>query len=206
MYKGIFEAHVTVENGESPLILSRFTQICQQLEIKPVLIELPQGVAPSQLMTASYHKGTLAQVKTQIFNQSKKLEEADFKVIRIKIEAMVRNQDIPITDQEVKQHSSDNYFEFHIKAILSEHNNLDDLRQLCEQHSAHLSTNAFQKLSEQKHSRFITLRFYQLGFQSALNRFNNLITSLKEQKIIMAQHQLEYTVFDSNLQLDSGWM
>jgi len=204
-YTGTFEAHITI-CAESPAILQRFQQICQQLNVKCILIELPNGVMRSQPMTASHHRGNLAQVCTEVHSLAQQIWQAGFQVNRVKIEAMVYNQDIPVTDREVALHPVTNYFEFHIKALLAKDTDLEALRQHCAAQGAHLSANAFKLNTNGQHQRFITLRLYKLGRNSAQGRFQALLTSLRGQRIVLMQPQQEYTVFDSNLELDAGWL
>ncbi len=84
---------------------------------------------------------------------------------------MVSNRDIPISDIEPQKLPKTNYFEFHIKAILSVDENLEILRKYCLQHDAHLSANAFKKLVDGKQQRFITMRAYAVGYKSAQRMF-----------------------------------
>ncbi|MEM6751631.1 MAG: hypothetical protein AAF630_01370 [Cyanobacteria bacterium P01_C01_bin.38] len=204
-YKGTFEAHITVSAGNSAL-RQKFKLICQNLNIKCVFIELPEGATRSQPMTASYHHGALKDVLQQINQIVQKIVNADLEITRIKIEAMVSNQDIPISDIEAQKLPKSNYFEFHVKAILSADENLEVLRKYCLQHKAHLSANAFKKLVDGKQQRFITMRAYAVGYQSAQKRFDNLLLHLKSKGYKLSQQQREYTVYDSNLNLDAGWI
>jgi len=203
-YRGTFEAHITVK-ADNLVLRQEFTKICQKLKVKCVFIELPKGVTRSQLMTASYHHGTLKDVVQQINQIAQNIFNAGFEITRIKIEAMVSNQDIPISDIEAQKLPQSNYFEFHVKAILSANQNLDILRKYCFQHNAHLSQNALKKLADGKQQRFITMRVYGLGYKAAQKRFDNLILLLKNKAFKLSQQQREYTVYDSNLNLDAGW-
>jgi len=71
--------------------------LCHTLGVKSLLIELPQGVSKSKPMTASYHQGTLTQMRSEVETLAFELSEANFPVTRIKIEAMATNQDIRST-------------------------------------------------------------------------------------------------------------
>ncbi len=204
-YKGTFEAHISVSAGNR-VLKEKFNQLCQHLNLKCVFIQLPLGATRFQPMTASYHHGAFKDVLQQINQIAQKIVNADFEITRIKIEAMVSNQDIPISDIEAQQLPKSNYFEFHVKAILSADENLEVLRKYCLQYNAHLSANAFKKLFNGKQQRFITMRVYGVGYKSAQQRFDNLLLHLKAKGYQLSQQQREYTVYDSNLNLDAGWM
>ncbi|MEO1427935.1 MAG: hypothetical protein AAFV71_02485 [Cyanobacteria bacterium J06633_8] len=204
-YKGTFEAHITVK-ADNLALKDKFKLVCQNLNLKCVFIELPKGVVRSQPMTASYHHGAFKDVLQEINAIAKIITKRDFEITRMKIEAMVSNRDIPISDMEAQKLSKSNYFEFHVKAILSTSENLEVLRKYCLQHDAHLSTNAFKKLADGKQMRFITMRVYGVGYKSAQTRFDNLLEFLKAKRFKLSQQQREYTVYDSNSNLDAGWI
>ncbi len=203
-YKGTFEAHITVK-ADNLAVREKFNLLCRQLGIKCVLIELSEGVTRFQPMTASYYHGTFQDVIQKINQTAQKIADAGFEVTRIKIEAMVSNQDIPISDMEAQKLPKSNYFEFHVKAILSADENLEMLRKYCLQYDAHLSANTFKKLCDGKQQRFITMRVYSTGYKSAQTRFDMLLLYLKSKGFKLSQQQREYTVYDNNLNLDVGW-
>lgn len=204
-YTGTFEAHVTIK-ADNLAVREKFNQLCQNLSLKCVVIQLPKGLIPSQPMTASYHHGALKDVLQEINAIAKIISKRDFEITRIKIEAMVSNQDVPISDMEAQKLPKSNYFEFHVKVILSADENLEILRKYCLQHDAHLSANAYKQLVDAKQQRFITMRVYGLGYKSAQKRFDNLLELLKAKGFKLSQQQREYTVYDSNLSLDAGWI
>ncbi len=204
-YIGTFEAHITVK-ADNLAVREKFNLLCQSLNVKCVVIKLPKGVTRSQPMTASYHHGALKDVLQQINAIAKIISKRNFEITRIKIEAMVSNRDIPISDIEAQKLPKSNYFEFHVKAILSADENLEVLRKYCLQHDAHLSTNALKQLVDGKQQRFITMRVYAVGYKSAQKRFDNLLVILKNKGFKLSQQQREYTVYDSNLSLDAGWI
>jgi hypothetical protein len=204
-YRGTFEAHITVK-ADKLALKEKFDLLCQNLNLKCVFIELPKGTTRSHPMTASYHHGTFKDVLQKINQIAQNIVNADFKITRIKIEAMVSNQDIPILDIEAQKLPKSNYFEFHVKAILSADQNLEVLKKYCLQHNAHLSANAFKKLVNGRQQRFITMRVYGVGYKTAQKRFDNLLGLLKAKGFKLSQQQREYTVYDSNLNLDAGWI
>ncbi|KST63868.1 hypothetical protein [Mastigocoleus testarum] len=204
-YAGTFEAHITTK-ADDLASLEKFNSLCEALKVKCVSIELPQGVTCSQPMTASYHHGSLKNVLQEVNAIAQKLANRNFEVNRIKIEAMVNNRDVPVSDIEAQRLPKSNYFEFHVKVILSADKNLEVLRRYCLQHDAHLSRNTFKRLVDGQQERFITMRIYGVGYRSAQKHFDNLLRLLKSKGFQLSQQQREYTVYDSNLSLDAGWM
>ncbi len=84
--RGTFEAHVTTTAADAAA-RERFRALCGGLGVKCVLIELPEGAARSQPMTASYHHGDLAGVLAEAAALTGKVRAAGFEVIRLKLEA-----------------------------------------------------------------------------------------------------------------------
>ena len=156
-------------------------------------------------MTASIHRGTLSKVLLEVKQLAQKLIAEGFTVTRIKIEAMVSNQDVPRSDCEAKALPATNYFEFHVKVTLPVDADLEALKQLSLQYNAHLSTNALRYLRDGYQQRFITMRLYEMGLFRAKSNFQILLDALKAKNFKLDSPQLEYTVYDSNLNLDAGW-
>jgi hypothetical protein len=204
-YTGTFEAHITV-NTTNLVAREKFCLLCKTLGVKCVLIALPQGLTRSQPMTASYHHGTLTSVFSEVQVIAQKLIEAGFEVTRIKIEAMLSNRDVPATDDEALELPVTNYFEFHVKVILSAITDISLLQQYCHKNDAHLSANAFKQEIDGQQQRFITMRLYNVGKYTAQSRFNLLLVGLKAEGLKLCQQQREYTVYDSNINLDAGWI
>lgn len=155
-------------------------------------------------MTASYHRGTLISVKQEAYNLAREFDLAGFAVVRVKIEAMVNNQNVPVSDKQAQVLPTTNYFEFHVKVTLAP-SDIEMLAQLCLHHDAHLSANAFKYEQHGQQQRFITMRMYGVGLHTAQVSFNTLLAVLRAKNIKLSQLQQEYSVFDSNINLDAGW-
>jgi hypothetical protein len=204
-YAGLFEAHVTVEAHDLH-VLERFRDFCQTKHVKTVQIELPQGVHRSQPMTCTRHQGTLSEVLAEAQALARLLSEAGFPVLRIKLEAAPFNADVPQTDEAAGLMPSANYFEYHVKVLLPEGAPLDALLECCRAHGAHLSTNAMKQRSGGRLVRFATLRCFGEGQRSADARVARLKAALSRLGQTEAKTVCEYTVFDSNANLDDAWM
>jgi effector-binding domain-containing protein len=201
---GIFEAHITVASVEIGG-QDRFVKVCAQLDVKPILIELPKGDVAIQLMTSSIHRGEIKDTFQEVKRLAQKLEDHGFSVTRMKIEAAPTNSGIPLTSDEAASFPSDNYYEHHLKVLLAPGESMDELRKVCRQSQAHLSRNAFKKHPDGKSEQFITLRCYGDGLQEAEARFSSLISEVKIAGIEVLKQITEYCLFDDNISVDGNW-
>jgi hypothetical protein len=203
--RGTFEAHVTVEAADLDQ-RERFRAACAALGVKCVLIELPHGITRSQPMTSTYHHGDLDAVVQEVAALARALAESGFPVTRVKLEAVVTNAGVPLTDEEAQAFPPGNYFEFHVKAVLPPGADLSSLRELCTRHGAHLSSNALKRDQGSRAERFVTLRAYGVGRQRAEAAFERLLSDLESAGHTLSNRLREYTLFDSNITIDAGWI
>src|SRR5262249_57555372 len=96
--------------------------------------------------------------------------------------------------------------EFEVKALLPAGSEDGRLRALCERHDAHLSRNALKQETQGRWERFITQRAYGLGRTNAEARFERLITALEAEGYVLGGRLREYSIFDSNADVDAGWI
>lgn len=202
---GAFEAHVTVraDAAASP----RFREACDALGVKCVLIELPAGEQVAQPMTASVHRGTLREVQDEVHGLARALLARGFDVVRTKIEALPRNADVPASDEEAAARPA-GYFEFHVKLALpaGDAEALARVEAACAPHGGRLSRNANARRREGVEDRFVTLRVPGLGQPAAEARFGALVGSLEALGFPVRARIREYTVYDSNVAVDHGWL
>jgi inosine/xanthosine triphosphate pyrophosphatase family protein len=203
-FGGTFEAHVTVAAGGAA-DLDRFRAFCAEAGVKCIFIELSRGDEPFQPMTASYHHGDLRKAREEVQEIARALAARGFDVTRLKIEAVGANRDIPDGDEEARRLPF-NYFEYHVKATFPPGADLGPLREKCAAHGAHLSRNARKVRPDGASERFVTLRVPGLGRASAEARFSALLRDLGETGLSLSHRIREYTVYDSNLGLDRGWL
>jgi inosine/xanthosine triphosphate pyrophosphatase family protein len=203
---GAFEAHVTVTldaAGDAP----RFRAVCDRLGVKCVMIELAEGEHALQPMTASVHRGGLREVKDEVHGLARELVAGGFDVVRTKIEALLRNADIPETDEQAARWPA-GYFELHIKVLVSggDAATLARIAGACEPHGARLSRNANKRRPDGAEERFVTLRVPRLGRVRAGERFAALEADLTALDVPLRARIREFTVYDSNVALDRGWL
>jgi hypothetical protein len=202
--RGTFEAHLTVQ-ADDPERREAFRRLCAELGVKCVLIELARGTSRSQPMTASYHRGELPQVMTDIDGLYRRLWEGGFPVIRVKLEAVATNPGVPVTDDDAAAWP-EGYFEFHAKLRLPAGAELGPLRVLCERHGAHLSRNERKRDEDGAAERFVTLRVYKAGRERAAGAYEELLRDLAGAQFQVGSQQREFTIYDGRADLDAGWL
>eukprot|EP01103_Thecamoeba_quadrilineata_P016770 TRINITY_DN5709_c0_g1_i1.p1 TRINITY_DN5709_c0_g1~~TRINITY_DN5709_c0_g1_i1.p1 ORF type:complete len:401 (+),score=59.81 TRINITY_DN5709_c0_g1_i1:107-1309(+) len=208
-YQGVFEVHITVMTKISPSFEDEkrnFKDVCHKNNCRAILIELPTGDEKFQMMTSSYHRGELCEVKPYAFQLAQRFVKEGFPVSRLKIEAIMSNTGVPLTNEEASTLSKENYFEFHYKLSLRKERDIESLRKICQKEGAHLSRNALKTLENGIEERFVTQRFYSIGKEVAEKRFDSCRDSLIRSGLELLQTMKEYAVYDSNVYLDSGWI
>lgn len=164
---GDFEIHLTVALRDDA-DLERWRACCEAQHIKCVHIVLDRGAQVSQPMTSARLHGTLLQAWTAAQQAVELLEDAQFDVTRVKIEAAPQCEGIPQTDADMLAWPAACYFEHHAKLLLPMGK---APAALCELHGAHLSRNAFKEREDGWQERFATLRWYGVGWLSAREAF-----------------------------------
>src|SRR5262249_58291546 len=92
-----------------------------------------------------------------------------------------------------------NYFEFHVKVLLPPGADLAPLRALCQEHGAHLSSNALKQEQDGRSERFATLRVYGVGRTAATERFEALVSALRGAGYRLANTPREDTLYPSHI-------
>ncbi len=195
---GTFEAHVTV----GPCDLEAFRAACAELGVKCISIELSRGETKHQPMTGSFHHGEVVGVHGEVMELARSLAKRGFDVTRAKIERHGHlERTTPETDAAAATAPSTNYFEYHVKIAPPADADLSALASRLAPFGAHLSRNARNDSGE----RFVTLRV-RAGRITAEQRFAELLAMLAELRLDVRSRIREYTVVDSNLDLDKGWL
>lgn len=194
--RGTFEVHLTVDAPDAAR-RAAFVALCRELRVKCVLIQLGRGAYRSQPMTSSRHAGELARIGPEIEALRARIAAAGFEVTRVKVEADVTNEGIPVDGAG----PAGTYFEFHAKLRLRPVIDYEALRALCIGAGAHLSNNDIEH-----GARFVTMRVHEAGLGVAQMRFARLMDVLVGAGHAIASTKAEFTVYDSRAELDAGWL
>jgi hypothetical protein len=198
-----FEIHVTL----TPLYgveRTRFAAICSSQHWKALVVELDPDI-PSQPMTCTRMSGTFDDAISHARFVQHYLEDSNFTVTRIKIEAAPWNSLVPQTDYEAVQREPSAYFEFHAKLILPITGWESTLPTICQPFQAHISHNALRKHNDKTVERFVTVRSTRHGLETFQQYTNQFITLLTASQFSISDTVTEYCVYDSNTALDLAW-
>ncbi len=204
-FSGEFETHITVFLKD----LDRVEALQKwgiNHGLKLLHIVLDRGINVSQLMLTRHGQGSLKNELKVAFDSTQSLNAEGFTVTRIKIEAALSNQGVPQSNAEALNHSCDRYFEHHIKLLLEPSADILPLIHVAEGHSAHLSRNLFQTRSDQYHERFVTQRCISVGCVEAQQQLQSLLKAIANLAYFAIDVEAEFVVYDSNLDLDTGWI
>ena len=207
-YSGIFECHITVAlppNQPEKLLL--FENICKNLGGKAIIIQLTNGITPTHPMIGKILKGDADAVLSQILALIDGLSRY-FSIIRLKIEAGISNNNLPVTTKDAELLPSSCYFEYHLKMLLDKAYDLKQLRALFLPYHGYVSKNTLKKDNNNNshwESRFVTQRF-RLSKMEAEEHLSELLVFVNTQNIKIQKVIREFNIFDSNSDLDAGWI
>ncbi len=202
-FTGEFETHITVTFSDNARI-DELRRWGAEHGLKCLHILLSHGNQASQPMLTRRSCGTLPEQLQAATTLCDDLASDGFVVARLKIEASPANDDVPQTDRQAQQCSSNQYFEHHVK-LRCRDAELETLRLLGTVHQAHLSRNALRSCSPDWSERFLTQRCFGVGLETATQQIQALVAELASLNVEVLEVENEFVVYDSNLAIDSGW-
>ncbi|MER7247580.1 nucleotidyl transferase AbiEii/AbiGii toxin family protein [Kribbella sp. NPDC000426] len=199
---GDFEVHLTFET-----FFRGAASFAERHGLKFSDIVLDRGAQPLQPMVTVRASGTLEQMERLGREWTAKVQEENrfHSPVRIKIEAAPWNQGVPVEDVDAVD---GRYFEHHVKLLLPDAaaGTLIALGSLLEPHQARLSRNARRHRDDGRHERFATQRCHHVGRTTSTARLEAMVIALREGGYEILEVEEEYVAYDSNLQLDHGWL
>lgn len=203
-FEGRFETHITVAADERQVEgISRFAL---ESGYKFVHILLDVGEHGSQPMITIDGSGWLSTQLQIVLRVVSEIAQHGLTVTRMKIEADPTNREIPILDEHASNLPPQLHFEHHIKLLLQPDADLEILKNLIGLHGACLSRNARRSRADGRLERFATQRLFRVGRNTAQHSMNCLLEDLNLKGYDILDAEAEYVVFDSNQQLDAGWI
>jgi hypothetical protein len=191
-----FEYHITMSDLKKNE-QENFINLCNEVKLKPVLIVLDQGEYIHQpMITGIVHSTNYDEVKNVIEEVGAKFRDNGFTVVRTKVEIPAKEE--AYFDQPMLAQSKP-YFEWHGKVYVDD---VVRLKQLCADSGGHISRNS---LNANGKIRFVTVREYNSSekFYSRVEKIHNI---LQQNKIELLKQQYELCIYDSQEELDRGWI
>jgi hypothetical protein len=200
-----YETHVTVDLANATQ-MPRLRNWADAEGLKCTHIVLDCGRSPSQPMLTWHGRGSLGEQQAAAEATCCALAAAGFAVSRVKIEAAPWNPEVPISAAEASDQRPGRYFEHHVKLHLGRAEDRQLLVRTAIRHRAHLSRNALKLTLEDGEERFVTQRCTMVGRAEARQQLNLLVDDLRALGHRILDIEEEFVVYDSNLDLDAGWM
>lgn len=200
---GNFETHLTVAPGSK---IDNLQDWARAQGLKCTHIVLSKGATASQPMLTWHGSGSLQAQLDRARQIGQMLEDQAFSVTRVKVEVGLSSIEVPTTTEDASSLPEQSYFEFHVKLKLPSNADLTHLTQVALRNSAHLSRNAFCIREDGFQERFVTQRNRRVGKSGAIGDFEQLMNDLRLLNVDVLEVEQEFVVYDSNLQIDAGWL
>jgi hypothetical protein len=195
----LYEVHATIElNGHAPDTLAGFANTNGYRFLH---IQLAAGSHASQPMLSWRQSGGTDAILNRVASVSSELEFLAMKVVRTKIE---------VHFETLVPDGTPRYFEAHFKVAFEEGQETR-LEQLARELGIHLSRNARSNSGNRdgnrkgnRVERFLTAR--EPSLVTARDTFARVEQELRREGWHLVEVQQEAVLYDSNLDLDKGWM
>lgn len=202
------EIHITVslkDNEISENFITSFKDICKELSVKPIVLDLESstGYSFKDVMTSSKIYGDNYIVHKEIERITKGLERNEFTVVRKKIESVPWHPLAPVNEHDKMPENC--YFEAHIGCLISI-NEKHKLNELTIKTGAHLSKNAFKKLENGKFVNMVTLRNNSCTSSYFKTQVEKFVALLKVENINFEKIETEFCLYDTKVSHDYLWL
>jgi hypothetical protein len=199
---GSFETHFTLRMAEAEEVIDW----ARKQGMKLTHIVLHGGEHPSQPMITRHSSGRLQNAYGEAKRITEQMQSMGAEILRIKIEMDSHNPAAPADAGDAMLCPPTCYFEHHIKLLLPAGEEHTLLSNIAERHRARLSRNVLRHRQDSFEERFLTQRLYRQGRNTASSALDRLKLELEEMSFTILEIEAEYVVFDSNIDLDAGWL
>lgn len=208
-----FECHIfCLPLDPSDAEKERFVEACNAVGLKALCLGLDyvdKGVV-NVLQSTKYYK--CDDVHTSVgymLRDAEALEEHFGNVARLKLEAVAANPGVPQSDEEAQAMPGDTYFEYHIK-IRGEPSPENDatLKALAAELTDELGIKIPFSCNNMgtKNQRFLNARTYGLGYPESSAVVDRIVEAIEARGFEISKVIREFIVFDTNKELDRGWL
>lgn len=200
-----YEIHITIDYCR---VLDQFKEDCKKIGVKPILLDLHSNKGKDvvkDLMTSSIFHGDNAGAYNEMKRISRELSYLSYNVLREKIETVPWHPAAPCQKYDRLKMPKNCYFESHLGILVNNsETTLKLLREICVDLGVYLSKNVFKRVDEENYIIMGTLRSYDDVLEVFQEQVSNTVRKLKDYFII-EKEIIEFSVFDSKIDHDSGW-
>jgi hypothetical protein len=195
--QGTFEVHlITNPNCQTKLfgyiVNLRNTNLIRP---RPTCAYALCGDYPIQPMLTFWINGQINDVKNIVMDIEYDMIKHDIPIIRTKIESLAHNKGVPnICD-------NNNYFEFHFKSEIVSTKEWNEIVKLITPFGGHLFYNPYNKTL----NPIVTIRRYT-SLDDLEITYDIVKTLLENNNYKLSPPEKEYSVYDSNMNLDKNWL
>ena len=204
----LYEVHLIVA-AEQVVALGTFIEFglesdTQFINVRRTCAVTRYGDHPNQPMLTAWFYGSPQEVEPKVEDLKGKMESAGLHVKRVKIEAMLNNESTPDSCQGT------HYYEFHFKVRAKSGDRVispqdwNRVAKICAPHGVHLFNNSYSRST--CWIPVVTLRRYECTVKKALEDLAKLREDLAKEGYVCSDPEKEYSVMDTNVYLDQGWM
>lgn len=199
-----FETHLTLLIEEdASLNIARDWAIAKNLKWSDIILD--KGDTPSQPMVTFRGQGTLEEQIRIAKSLVLELSAMGVQVARVKVEF-----ELPFAETQIELPlipvPENQYFEHHVKLLLSPNINLAQLSSFVNRYGGYLSRNARRQRADGMQERFVTQRVYGTDPAKSYRHFAQLTDAIRKADFEIVESEHEFVLYDTNIELDSGWM
>lgn len=155
--------------------------------------------------TSSVFMGDNRGAITECRRISKAIEDFGFKVVREKIETVPWHPAAPSDKHANPTMPEHCYFEAHFNIVV-DNESVEFLRGVVEENGAHLSRNAFKRISDTEYVMMATLRHYTGTFEYFKVACTNLVDKLTSADFEVPKTITEFSIYDTRISHDAVWL
>lgn len=210
---GVFEVHITINPKDNYVKLLRFIED-KKLSRKIKIVFAVSEVGNNQYMISYFTQKDDDKLAVEFANNlASELERDKIDVVRVKIESH-NTKNMPLTDKDYydvcnalnlkyDNKCGKSYFEFHCKVETI----FGDLLDLENHVSKHSGCALSYNLCSNNKKPILTIRVYNVGFDNAKIYKDTVMNDLKKKGHTFEDKiQQEFSIFDSNSELDNNWI
>jgi NTP pyrophosphatase (non-canonical NTP hydrolase) len=204
-----YEIHITVAAGTNGIDLETFKATCVGLGVKPLLIDMHNrqgGTVMLDAQTSSVFMGDNRGALLEAKRIANGLLAEGFDVVREKIETVPWHPAAPYENHLKPVMPPHCYFEAHFNIVVNDET-VSILRELVNTFDgAHLSRNAFKKISDTDYVIMATLRNYEGTYEDFKKDCDHLVSFLTENGFNVPKTITEFSIYDTKVSHDSAWL